>query len=840
MPTKNLTTHPAIQYLKALFSENDIVCLTFIHATRKYPGTNSAITVNLFCPVTQPASNLGAALLNRINDEFHVYVSMAPFKHGSRNRTKANVAEVRHVFIEADENGDAVLAAMRESVAKCEIPKPMIIVQSSPHKYQFIWNVTGFTISEQEALNRTLQQKFGGDPQATDAARVLRIPGFRNLKPKYGDPKPVAEIIEYNEPPFMGITIHDFNIPMTSEPDNTVHPVASDAVVQQSIDFLEAALNEASVSYTRKVWEGSGGAYKFPLALCPWRENHENGGVSDAMAIVQPSGAFGFKCLHAHCADKHWKDFRTHLESLAGHKLTFTSKDKPKPSVDSPMPVESPVATTESTAESTLESTCELLLTPRYPVEVWDGTLFRECADLCRSNNHLPLEFFIESLKTIVGAICGHRITPVDNPGQESRFFTTIMSEHTGDGKSESSKWMMQMMIATGLLYDSELPALDLKNIGAYRDTFASGRGMVEAYFLHSRILQWYDELSVMVEKFGISGSGASFMGLQTDMFESNLPPRSRIGGTAPRPVAAPKTCHASVLACTVKKKRDVMYTNTGAENSGWFPRENLVVTGEVELVAMLHIPALAEIGEKLKTKILPLEYRCLRVSFLPAAQKMMDEWFLEMRQRTKDEADDVWGRLNVMVQRNASMLAWLLSKDESDHTLCDVGGDSAVYATEEAHAEVTEDIARRAILLAEYTLSVRRANQPIAGDNQYAKCENIIKKHLCQRTRTSRRILYREANLSRFGTKIVNNSLINLIQGGLVTIWNKPDGTSDELALRLPGTTFLWMGDGRRKDQGWKELRGGDRRSPYFKPRDEPVKTEFDCTGTKMSPSKT
>jgi hypothetical protein len=335
MSRENVMTHPAIQYLNALFSKTDRVCLTFIHATKKY-ASGGAVTENMFLPMTDAISNEAIARLIRINEEFHVYVSMAPFKHGSRNRTKDNIAEVRHVFIEADENGDEVLATVRASAVACEIPAPTIIVQSSPHKYQFIWNVTGFTIPEQEALNRTLQQKFGGDPQATDAARVLRVAGFRNIKPRYDDPKPVAKIIEYNEPPFMGITLRDFDIAMTSEPDNTVYPFASDAVVQQSVDFLEAALNEASVSYTRKMWEGSGGAYKFQLALCPWRDNHENGGVSDAMAIVQPSGAYGFKCLHAHCADKHWKDFRKHLESLAGVELAFT--EKPKPPVDETEP----------------------------------------------------------------------------------------------------------------------------------------------------------------------------------------------------------------------------------------------------------------------------------------------------------------------------------------------------------------------------------------------------------------------------------------------------------------------------------------------------------------------
>jgi hypothetical protein len=507
--------------------------------------------------------------------------------------------------------------------------------------------------------------------------------------------------------------------------------------------------------------------------------------------------------------------------------LPAQNKASGKNSNSSDEPNKSQTAVTEDGAPpSTVE--------PRYPIEVWDGTLFQEYAARCRSNNHLPPEFFIEALKTVVGAICGHRIVPEDNFGEESRFYTTIMSKHTGDGKSETAKWTMNMMRATGLLYDSERPPLELQNIGAYLDTFASGRGMVEAFFRHPRILQYYDELSIMVEKFGITGSGASFMGLQTDMFESNFPPKSRIGGTKSRPANAPSTCHNSVLACTIKEKRDVMYAATGAENSGWFPRENLVVTGDVELVARLRVPDLTELGEKLKNKILPLEFRRVLTFYSASAQELLDNWFFDLRQRTKDESDDVKGRINVLAQRNASILAWLLSvADHEQEEFYEVPtGAEESYSSLDVRIEITEDIIRRAILLAEYMLGVRRDNQPMVADNTWAKCENIIKKHLCQRTRMTRAVLYREANLSRFGIKIVNASLLNLVQGKLICIRNKPDVNvsghmmpmSDEEAVKLPDSIFQWMGDGRTKDDGWREARGGDRKSPYFHPSEPTV----------------
>jgi hypothetical protein len=45
-----------------------------------------------------------------------------------------------------------------------------------------VWNVTGLSQDEAEALLHDLANKFGGDLAATDSTRVLRLPGFANRK----------------------------------------------------------------------------------------------------------------------------------------------------------------------------------------------------------------------------------------------------------------------------------------------------------------------------------------------------------------------------------------------------------------------------------------------------------------------------------------------------------------------------------------------------------------------------------------------------------------------------------------------------------------------------------
>ena len=62
------------------------------------------------------------------------------------------------------------------------VPRPNYVLNTSPEKFQIVWKVAGMTIDEAEALNQALVREFDGDPAASDATRVLRLPGFANKK----------------------------------------------------------------------------------------------------------------------------------------------------------------------------------------------------------------------------------------------------------------------------------------------------------------------------------------------------------------------------------------------------------------------------------------------------------------------------------------------------------------------------------------------------------------------------------------------------------------------------------------------------------------------------------
>jgi len=109
----------------------------------------------------------------------NVYVAANPLAPGSRKRTKESIAEVRHLYLDLDTDGEAKLAALRSSHSA---PIPSAIVSTSPGKYQVPWRVESIPFEEQERLLKLLAITFGGDPACTDCNRVLRLPGFRNQK----------------------------------------------------------------------------------------------------------------------------------------------------------------------------------------------------------------------------------------------------------------------------------------------------------------------------------------------------------------------------------------------------------------------------------------------------------------------------------------------------------------------------------------------------------------------------------------------------------------------------------------------------------------------------------
>jgi hypothetical protein len=108
-----------------------------------------------------------------------IYVGMNPLKRDAWTRTKEDIESIKHVYIDLDQGGPEALDAIENSSI---VPKPNYVLNSSPEKHQVVWRVEGMNLEEAEGLLHAMVQEFSGDPAATDANRVLRVPGFANKK----------------------------------------------------------------------------------------------------------------------------------------------------------------------------------------------------------------------------------------------------------------------------------------------------------------------------------------------------------------------------------------------------------------------------------------------------------------------------------------------------------------------------------------------------------------------------------------------------------------------------------------------------------------------------------
>jgi RepB DNA-primase from phage plasmid/AAA domain len=174
------------KYIDAMFEPTDTVCFAFINHKSKQVHHE-------FLLASDAVTEKNFAELQNTNKEFSIYAAMNTFRPeliGKEvGRTKENIAEIKRLWIDADENGELV----RDVVLNAGlVPPPDITVETSPGKYQFIWNVKGLTSETAKPLLQALAQEFGTDPAVADLVRVLRVPGFVNRK---YDGAPLSKIV---------------------------------------------------------------------------------------------------------------------------------------------------------------------------------------------------------------------------------------------------------------------------------------------------------------------------------------------------------------------------------------------------------------------------------------------------------------------------------------------------------------------------------------------------------------------------------------------------------------------------------------------------------------------
>lgn len=163
----------ATDYIRANFRNDDRLAVVLVHK-------RSGQVTQRIGTAERIASAPFQAWLRYMNREKNeVYIAMNVLNPEAHGRTKVDIAEIRHVYLDFDENGDEALKALK---GRDDLPTPNHVITSSPGRYQAIWRVEGFGKEQAEALMRGMVREFGADPAATDSSRVMRVPGFYNHK----------------------------------------------------------------------------------------------------------------------------------------------------------------------------------------------------------------------------------------------------------------------------------------------------------------------------------------------------------------------------------------------------------------------------------------------------------------------------------------------------------------------------------------------------------------------------------------------------------------------------------------------------------------------------------
>jgi len=208
---------------------------------------------------------------------------------------------------------------------KAEAPpvEPTYKLESSEGNFQWGYRIHPYTdLTRFDAIINAITARGYGDEGAEGCNRVMRLPGSVNTKPERNGfvsrvtdwhPERVWDIDELIAE--LGINPNELKIePEKSTPRVSVGGAA--AVETRIVDPVLVWLAEND-----HIVKDSGG--EWVNILCPWHGEHTTGdGGTDYSPLGRGEGGWeerrAFNCLHAHCQDRTFKDFRDWVMANGG------------------------------------------------------------------------------------------------------------------------------------------------------------------------------------------------------------------------------------------------------------------------------------------------------------------------------------------------------------------------------------------------------------------------------------------------------------------------------------------------------------------------------------------
>jgi hypothetical protein len=162
-----------VRFLETAFEPEDWVAIFL----KSYERSGVAQRVG---PLSWVQSERFQRWLQAMNSvKYSVFVGVNAIATGRRSRTRDAIGAVRHVFLDADEDGLAVRSRVE---ARQDLPPPSYVLNTSPNHVHLVWRVTGFDRDLGERLQKQLARELGTDPVATPVTQNTRLPGFFNHK----------------------------------------------------------------------------------------------------------------------------------------------------------------------------------------------------------------------------------------------------------------------------------------------------------------------------------------------------------------------------------------------------------------------------------------------------------------------------------------------------------------------------------------------------------------------------------------------------------------------------------------------------------------------------------
>jgi hypothetical protein len=162
-----------LDFLRTAFQPDDWVAVLL----KSHETGGTAQRVGPLSLITHP--RFQAWLRAQSARRFSVFVSVNAIRPQRKVRTRDAIGDIRHVFLDADRDGDGVLATIS---ARRDLPEPSYVLHSSPNRLHVLWRVSGFTRESVEVLQKRLAPELKTDKAATSCAQVTRLPGFFNHK----------------------------------------------------------------------------------------------------------------------------------------------------------------------------------------------------------------------------------------------------------------------------------------------------------------------------------------------------------------------------------------------------------------------------------------------------------------------------------------------------------------------------------------------------------------------------------------------------------------------------------------------------------------------------------